>query len=247
MKKYYLLRFDDITPQMAWSSFNPLKDSLEKLSISSILGVVPDCKDENLNVEEYNNDFFNMVRSYKSYGDTIAQHGTNHLYAKNNSGLLNINNFSEFAGLSYDEQFNKLKQGKEILQAESIWEPFFMAPAHSFDTNTLKALYSLDFKAITDGYGFYPYCKEKMILVPQLFSKPMDFGFGINTICLHINTMTQQQIDDVLSFVKSNQKYFINFNQAIELTPKNIMTKTFSVFSRNLSNIAIQSLRKIKR
>ncbi len=247
MKKYYLLRFDDITPQMAWSKFNPLKNELELLNISSVLGVVPDSKDDNLNIEEYNESFFDFIRHCKSIGDTITQHGTNHVYSQQDSGLLNINPFSEFAGLSYEEQYIILKKGKDILIKENVWEPYFMAPAHSFDKNTLKALYDLDFRAITDGYGFYPYTKENIILVPQLFSKPIDLGFGISTICLHINSMTEQQISEVLDFIKINKNKFINFEEALEMIPKNSISKFFNILSRDITSASIQTARKIKK
>ena len=151
-----LIRFDDVAPGMAWSKFIPLKEHLESLGIRSILGVVPDCQDQKLNVEEIKPDFFNLIRTYRDYGDIIAQHGTHHNYVTQDSGILGINNFSEFAGLAFEEQKLTLKKGKEILLAEEVWQPYFMAPAHSFDTNTLKALRDLDFHALTDGYGFYP-------------------------------------------------------------------------------------------
>lgn len=247
MKKYYLLRFDDITPQMAWSKFNPLKDELEKLKISSILGVVPNSKDENLNIEDFNGDFFDTIRHYKAFGDTISQHGTHHIYSTNDSGLLKINPFSEFAGLSYERQYDILKYGKNILQKEGVWQPYFMAPAHSFDINTLKALFDLDFKAITDGYGFYPYMKENIVFVPQLFSKPINFGFGISTICLHINQMSDKEIKNILEFVKNNRKYFINFEESLELVPKIIINKCLDVTARKVVGNALPLIRNIKR
>lgn len=247
MKKYYLLRFDDITEQMAWSKFLPFKEEIEKIKVSSVLGVVPNCKDEHLNIENAKEDFFDTIRYYKDYGDTITQHGTTHVYAQSDAGLLNINPFSEFAGLSYEEQYEKLKIGKEILVKEQVWQPYFMAPAHSFDTNTLKALSNLEFKAITDGYGFYPYKKEDIVFVPQLFSKPINFGFGISTICLHINNMTDKEIENVLAFVKSNRQYFINFEEALELVPKTLIDKGIDITTRKVISNALPLLRNIKR
>lgn len=247
MKKYYLLRFDDITEQMAWSKFLPLKEELEKNKISSILGVVPNCKDKHLNIENVKEDFFDIIRYYKNYGDTITQHGTTHVYTQSDSGLLNINPFSEFAGLSYDEQYKKLKIGKEFLVKEQVWQPYFMAPAHSFDTNTLKALSDLKFQAITDGYGFYPYIEENIILVPQLFSKPINFGFGISTICLHINQMTDKEIENILAFIKNNRQYFINFEEALELVPKTLIDKGIDITTRKVISNVLPLIRNIKR
>ena len=197
-----LLRFDDVTPQMAWSNFLPFKNEIEDLEIKSILGVVPNCKDKNLNIERANQDFFNLLRQYRDYGDNIFQHGTFHDYSNNSSGILGINNNSEFAGLNLHDQIELLKIGKQILQNEEIWEPFFMAPSHSFDENTLMALKLLDFKAITDGYGFYPYKINNINLVPQLVSKILPFPIGIQTICVHINSMNESSISKLLEDIK---------------------------------------------
>jgi len=54
----YIIRFDDITPGMAWSKFLPLKKELEGLGVKSILGVVPECLDESLAIEAVDDNFF---------------------------------------------------------------------------------------------------------------------------------------------------------------------------------------------
>ena len=38
-------------------------------------------------------------------------HGVNHIYTTKKGGLFPLNNFSEFAGLSYDEQYELLSYG----------------------------------------------------------------------------------------------------------------------------------------
>ena len=115
MMSKLLLRFDDITPGMSWSKFLPLKSQIEELGIRSILGVVPDCKDKNLLVEDHRSDFFEIIRTYKDYGDSIFQHGTYHLYKNNNAGILGINSKSEFSGLDLDDQRRLIKYGKEVI------------------------------------------------------------------------------------------------------------------------------------
>ena len=54
----YLVRFDDITSRMDWNNFLVLKKCLEKHGIKSILGVVPNCKDQFLSVSQPNENFF---------------------------------------------------------------------------------------------------------------------------------------------------------------------------------------------
>ena len=95
------------------------------------------------------------------------------------------------------------KMGKAILQKQNCWQPYFMAPSHSFDTNTLKALVNLDFVSISDGYGFFPYMDNGILHVPQLSSKPYKFIPGISTICIHVNNMSDREIQTLVDFVNS--------------------------------------------
>lgn len=227
----YILRFDDITPGMSWSKFLPLKQELENLGVKSILGVVPECLDESLTVETIDGNFFDYIRRWQGYGDAILQHGTHHLYKTTSAGILKINNNSEFAGCSYKEQYQLLEKGKNILESEKCWQPYFMAPSHSFDKNTLKALSNLGFVAISDGYGFIPYKMFNIILVPQLFSKPFRLLPGIYTICIHINNMNDSEIKKLLVFVKENKESFVDFKDIINNPSHNIFSQLLRVLS----------------
>ncbi len=238
----YIIRFDDITPGMAWSKFLPLKKELEGLGVKSILGVVPECLDESLTVETVDGNFFDYIRRWQGYGDAILQHGTHHLYKTTSAGILKINNNSEFSGCSYKEQYQLLKKGKNILESEKCWQPYFMAPSHSFDKNTLKALSDLGFVSISDGYGFFPYKMLNIILVPQLFSKPFRLLPGISTICIHINNMDDSEIKKILLFVKENKESFVDFKKIINT---NVATKNFSLL-RIFSGLVIKSIRLLR-
>ena len=243
----YIIRFDDITPGMNWDNFLSIKNVLESYSISSILGVVPCNRDKKLIIHDSmsSSDFFIKVKSYKDYGDTIAQHGTYHHYINKSSGLLDINNKSEFSGLCYEEQLQKLKIGKEVLESQGVWQPYFMAPSHSFDLNTLKALKALGFKAITDGYGFYPYQVEGITLVPQLVGKPIPLiPFGVQTICLHTNSMNNSDIDSLIGFIQKNHSYFVDFKKAVNISPKSRELKLFAYIT---SKHSLNIIRKIRR
>lgn len=243
----YIVRFDDITPDMNWDNFLALKNVLESYGVTSVLGVVPHNKDPKLSVSNgiSNDDFYDKVKRFQDYGDTIAQHGTYHLYDVKDSGLLNINNKSEFSGHSYREQLDKLAIGKKILESYGVWQPYFMAPSHSFDLNTLKALKQLGFKAITDGYGFYPYQIEGLTLVPQLVGKPISLiPFGVQTICLHTNSMSQSAIDELIKFIHKKNHQFLDFK---EVACRPHSTSAFKNVTYFLSKFFLQSLRSLKR
>lgn len=216
----FILRFDDITPGMAWSKFSIFDKLSDELDLPLLVGVVPNCLDPKLAVEPPRSDFWEVVRQWSHRGWTIAQHGYTHQYVTQDPGLLVVNKKSkqsEFAGLPYQEQFTKLKAGKDILIAQDVWQPVFMAPSHSFDENTLRALTDLEFRYLTDGYGLYPYRMENLIAIPQLFSNPLHFGFGVYTICLHVNSMSDMQISKIVQYVKKNRHRFISFYEAAHL------------------------------
>jgi predicted deacetylase len=240
----YILRFDDITPEMSWSKFLPLKGLIEDYNIKSILGVVPRSLDPKLSVEPRKSNFFCLIRGWADYGDAIAQHGTNHVYCTKKSGILGINNRSEFSGLAYSAQFEKINKGKLILENENVWQPWFMAPAHSFDKNTIKALLDLDFRAITDGYGFSPYKCNSILFVPQMSSSPIRIGPGVSTICLHINSMSADNILEIKNFIIKNHDKFIDFKEVVDLGEN---YNNFSKISRAASQKFLKGYRAIKR
>lgn len=210
-----IIRVDDVCPTMNWNNFLYFKTALEELEINAVLGIVPNCQDQSLKIDSARSDFFSLVREWKNFGDTIAQHGYDHRYISTNSGLMRINKFSEFAGLNRDKQFKKLLAGKEILEKEGVWEPHFMAPAHSFDDITVECLRELRFETITDGYGVYPYRYKGLTFVPQLFSKPAPIPFGVQTVAIHLNHMNRQEIDCMLESFRKNKDRIVSYNSIL--------------------------------
>lgn len=241
MATKYILRFDDVCPGMAWSRFLPLKDKLQKLDIKCVLGVVPECRDRSLKAEADRDDFYDRVREWVAYGDAIAQHGTYHLYDTCCAGILGINKRSEFAGHNYRTQLDRLHTGKEILVKEGVWQPWFMAPAHSFDNNTLDALRFLGFRALTDGYGFYPYLIRGLVMVPQIASFPLRISFGYQTICVHVNILLQDQITRLSEFVERKSGQFVDFKHVAD------MEGTDSLYSKWLRISSAYFLRSCRR
>jgi predicted deacetylase len=244
MPTKYILRFDDIAPGMAWQKFLPIKTRLQAWGVRSVLGVVPECQDEGLACEPAREDFFALIRAYKNYGDTIAQHGCFHRYSTNSAGLLGINHRSEFAGLSFHEQLELLRWGKEKLMSEGVWEPYFMAPAHSLDEHTLDALRQLEFHAITDGYGFFPYELRGIKLVPQLTASPFDIGFGYCTICVHVNTASEQSLATLMNFIEKNKAQFVDFKDVVALP---VRLSVAAPLIRWMTWLALKVLRLVRR
>lgn len=245
----YLMRFDDVNSRMDWEKFLLLKRHLEKYNIKSILGVVPNCKDEFLFAAKPNKDFFNFLRKCKLYGDSIAQHGYEHRYDSKSRGIYGTSANSEFAGHSYEIQFNKLNNGKKILEKELIWEPIFMAPGHSFDKETIIALEKLGFSKILDGLSFNPYKIDNLIYIPQFSSKPLPIFIPcISQLCVHINTISIKEVKILMTFISKHHKKFISLNEIRINRNKKIpldgtLIKLISTTYRNIKKILRFTLR----
>lgn len=215
---HFIVRFDDICPGMDWDRFAPFEAFFDQHPhIRPLLGVVPDNRDPKLNVQAPVADFWERVRQWQARGWNIAQHGFTHEYTQPGGGLLGIGSKSEFTGLPLSQQQERLAAGQALLKAQGVWQPYFMAPSHSFDRQTLQALRALGFRGVTDGFGLWPYEVEDLVLVPQLLASPRHLGVGVYTICLHSNTMTSGQVQRVLQFMAHNERRFISFEESLAL------------------------------
>lgn len=255
-----LLRFDDITPYMDQDKWARAHGIVQKYDIKPILGVVPDCRDENLNMAcqadglDCNNEanltakFFAYMRELEAEGYTIAQHGTTHIYETDSSGLLHINSFSEFAGLEYDVQLDKLKRGRDILVNHGLNPVLFMAPGHTFDLNTLKALKELGFNAVTDALTASPYVREGILHIPCRLAG-YDRIKGIDTICLHPNMMEEEDFAELENFISSHREEFISYDYdsqiklAHDYSVADRITEARTILARNARNKIANSKR----
>ena len=134
--RYLFVRIDDVCPGMNIVKFEKTLKLLDEYNIRPLLGIVPNNQDLSLNNENLISNFWEYVLDLKKKGFVVSQHGYNHVYVTDCSGILKINKRSEFAGLSYQNQYDKLKSGKKILEQNDLDTDVFMAPSHSYDKTT---------------------------------------------------------------------------------------------------------------
>lgn len=187
------VRMDDITPDMNWENFYFFQNLFEEAGITPLLGLVPENRDENLKCEAPHKDFYNVMAELQKKGYCLAMHGCYHIYTTKCGGLFPLNHFSEFAGVPYEKQKKMLAFGKEKLAEYGIVTDIFMAPAHSYDKNTLKILKELGFTKITDGFGKKPYRDRGLTFYPISFrlSSSLKQKKGMTTMVIHANTVTE--------------------------------------------------------
>ena len=215
------VRMDDITPDMNWENFYFFLNLFEEAGITPLLGIVPENRDENLKCEAPHKDFYRLMDELKQKGYCFAMHGCFHLYTTKCGGSFPLNHFSEFAGHSFEKQRKMLAFGKEKLKEYGIETDIFMAPAHSYDKNTLKALKELGFDRMTDGFGKKPYRSRGMVFYPISFrlSSSLKKKKGMTTMVIHANTVTEADKKRYRRIFREYGEDMISYSEYLEETP----------------------------
>lgn len=217
------VRLDDITPDMDWERFLQFKALLDKYQVKPLIGVVPDNRDDNLKGSRQGapDDFWAYVKELQSQGWSVAMHGYRHIYSTDKGGIFPLNNFSEFAGVSYEEQLRMLAEGKQMLAEKGIETDVFMAPAHSYDNNTLKALKKAGFQKLTDGFGSRPYMWKGLLFYPISFrlSNTLKKKEGYSTMVVHAGTIEQNEWQTYEGYFKKENVNWISYSDYLTLEP----------------------------
>lgn len=214
----YLLRFDDLCPTMNWSKWDAIEPLLVAHGIRPILGVIPDNCDKKLMVAPAAPDFWDRVRGWQARGWSIGLHGYQHTYVNAEPGILRLNKQSEFAGLSYDEQYEKLRLGLAIFSREGVRADAWIAPAHSFDWVTVSALNALGLRIISDGFAFSPYRDSQgTTWIPQQFASMRPMPVGVWTFCYHPNGLSPSGLIEFRDDLERLRSGMISLAEAVEM------------------------------
>lgn len=215
------VRMDDITPDMNWDNFNFFLNLFEKTGIAPLLGIVPDNRDWSLSCTEKRDDFYGIMKSLENKGFTLAMHGCYHVYTTKSGGLFPLNRQSEFAKIPYEKQKAMLQYGREQLEINGIFTDIFMAPAHSYDRKTLRALTEVGFTRITDGYGKMPYIYKGLTFYPISFwlSRSLKQKEGTTTLVIHANTVTETERERYTKLFEEYGKNMISYSEYLRMKP----------------------------
>ena len=232
VERKILLRFDDICPTMNWNQWEKAKLLMDKTGVTALLGVIPDCQDPDLLIDESRPDFWEYIKGLQQQGYILAMHGLHHVFELKADGLVTKDKISEFAGLPYDVQLEKIQKGKKILQSHGINTDVFFAPAHSYDNNTLKALSACGFHYVSDGLSQKPYIKHGIILlpcrhggVPRLKDKDKYL-----TVVLHAHEWDRE--DKVIEFEKFKELFNEHSSEMVSFEEFSKWPKTSFIFGR---------------
>lgn len=79
--------------------------------------------------------------------------------------------------------------------------------------------------------------------MPQLFATPLHFGFGVYSICLHVNTLSEPEIDRIVGFVKKNRSRFISFEEAASVKTS---VPCVAMAMRFLTSTPLRAMRRLR-
>lgn len=216
----YLLRFDDLCPTAAhsrWQRFLPL---IEEFNLRPILAVIPDNQDKELNLSPPDAEFWTQMRAMEAVGATIALHGFCHLCASRGRSLLPLHLRTEFAGVAEATQQEWIREGLGILRGQGLNPRIFVAPRHGFDRATLRALRMEGMELISDGFARVPFTRGGLIWIPQQLWGPVAKSKGLWTICVHSNSASAAQLEQLQAFVRAHSGQFTSVDRVLaELSP----------------------------
>jgi len=210
MSAKYIIRLDDACPTMDKIKWKRVEYILNKYNIKPIVGVIPNNEDKALFIDKADELFWDKIRKWQTKGWYIALHGYNHILGYTNKyGIIPINSKTEFVELPYDLQLKKIENGLKIFENQNIKTNIWVAPAHTFDFNTLKALKKNNLYFISDGLGIHPFIQYGFNWIPQQLWSFRNMPIGTWTICLHPNTIKEDSFIDLENFIEKNIDNFI--------------------------------------
>ncbi len=233
----YMIRLDDASEYMNLSKWEKIKVILDRYEIKPIYGIIPENMDEELLKYTKVENFWSIMRNWKNSGWIPALHGYNHVFVTNSGGINPVNYKSEFAGVELEKQKEKIREGIKILKSKNIEPKIFFAPAHTFDKNTLIALEEeTQIRIISDMIASDFFYENDFYFIPQQSGKCRKLPFKIVTFCYHPNTMSEDDFDELESFLKKYKEKFIKFDESILKKRK-----------RNILDIILEKLYFVRR
>jgi hypothetical protein len=210
----YLIRLDDLCPTNNLQKWDRFYQLFDRYGIKPIIAVIPDNKDPKLEAcGNFNPDYWQLVRNLQQKAYIIAIHGYEHRYQNNKSGLLKLNKRSEFAGLPRRVQEQKIRAAVDIFKREGVHSKIFIAPAHTFDYNTILALAKhSEIQIISDGLLKSPYMRFGFKWIPVQLSEATVKAGNTWTFNYHPETCTDKEFKKLESFIEQHHSHFVSLS-----------------------------------
>jgi predicted deacetylase len=230
----YIIRLDDASKFSNQKKWKLIENILDYNNVKPIVAVIPKNEDKKLIYSRSNNKFWDSVRLWQKKDWSIAMHGYQHIFHKINRRKLMFPfyNRSEFGGLSLEKQKDKISRSLKIFEKNDINPTVWVAPGHSFDNNTIKAIYdTTDIRIISDGISYSQYFHNGFYFIPQQLWEIKHKRFGLWTVCLHPDTMTEKEIicfENKINLISKKNKIIDVNNLELSQNNKSLIDNVFS-------------------
>ena len=206
MKKMFI-RLDDACPRRNIANWDRMEKLLDDHNIRPLVGVIPDCKDPDMDKYEEDIHFWDeKIIQWKKKKWELALHGYQHIFNSDDGGINPVNKRSEFAGLPLDVQRRMIKEGIRIFEEHGITPHVFFAPAHTYDENTLLALKEeSNIRIISDTPANDAYYRDGFVFIPQQSGRVRYLPFKTITFCYHPNIMSDSDFEVLEQYMRQNR------------------------------------------
>jgi len=211
----YLLRFDDLCPNVALQRWQRCAVLIEEFGLRPILAVIPDNQDSELNLSPPDPEFWAQMRAMEAAGATIALHGYQHQCTSLGRSLLPLHTHTEFAGVREETQREWIHEGLMILRGKGLNPRIFVAPRHGFDRATLRALGNEGIQLLSDGFACVLFKRGGITWIPQQLWGPAEKSEGIWTICVHSDFTHASQVAELQAFIRAHVAQFTSVDRVL--------------------------------
>lgn len=211
----YLLRIDDLCPTVSHERWKLVRALIDEFHLQPILAIVPDNHDASLAVSPPDPAFWDEARALESSGATIGLHGYHHLCFSPGRSLLGLHRMSEFAGVVAGTQRAWIRGGLRILRGNGLDPRIFVPPRHGFHAQTLAVLRSEGIHLLSDGFARMPFLRGGVIWIPQQLWAPVEKPSGIWTICIHPNTIRDDELAKLRAFLYARSSQFTSVDRLL--------------------------------
>jgi len=211
----FLIRLDDACPMMNKENWDRIESLLDTYSIKPIVAIIPNNKDPLFDNGYVDLRFWDKVKMWENKGWTLALHGYEHvLRPTSNYGVIPFYKRSEFVDLSLEEQKEKIRSAWKIFVSNNVTPTMWVAPAHSFDRITIKAIkQETKIEAISDGFSLDYFYEHDINWIPQQLWEFRSFPIGLWTVCVHPHSMKEEQFDKLERQIKHFVGQIISIDQ----------------------------------
>jgi predicted deacetylase len=242
----YLLRIDDLCPTVSADRWLQICRLIEEFNLKPILAVVPENWDPDLEVSQPDPRFWEQMRALEFAGATIGLHGYRHLCVNSGRSILGLYRTSEFAGATAEMQLTWIRVGLYILRGHRLSPRIWVAPRHGFDAQTLEALRAERIHLLSDGFARVPFLRSGMTWIPQQLWSPVEKTCGLWTICVHPNTVKDEEIARLHAFLRAHASQFSSVDHLLAKASAQTLTLAERAYA-DVALVRIKASRTLRR